>query len=125
MENIKLLVSDYNDGVSFKQLEKKYNIPSTTIFRYFKTHNLLNNRKPVRHKDYNCEPYITFKKLYTEEQLSIAEIAKRCSCSICKVQKYLKKHHLTRTNQDSKGLYYMSVLQTRVNSSALLSFCFI
>src|SRR5215467_3768792 len=55
-------------------------------------------------KKYQCEPYLTFRTMYLEDQLSIATIAKKMGCSICKVQKYLEREDLTRTNLDSKRL---------------------
>lgn len=55
-------------------------------------------------KEYQCEPYVTFRKMYLDDQLSIAAIAEKLGCSISKVQKYLERERLTRTNLDSKKL---------------------
>lgn len=99
------ILKDYLNGMSFKRLEYIYKIPSTTIYREFKKRNLLTkNRRINRYKEYNIEPYITFKRLYVEDKISISKIAKICNCSICKVQKYLKKYNITRTNQESKEI---------------------
>jgi hypothetical protein len=61
-------------------------------------------RSLSQQKEYQGEPYITFRKMYLEEQLSIGVIAGKMGCSICKVQKYLKREGITRTNHDSKKL---------------------
>jgi hypothetical protein len=55
-------------------------------------------------KDYHCEPYLTFRKIYLDDYLSIGAIAEMMGCSISKVQKYLEREGLTRTNLDSKKL---------------------
>lgn len=55
-------------------------------------------------KEYQCEPYSTFRTLYLDNQLSIGAIAEKMGCSISKVQKYLEREGLTRTNLDSKKL---------------------
>jgi hypothetical protein len=55
-------------------------------------------------KAYTCEPYLTFRKMYLEDQLSIGMIAQKMGCSISKVQKYLEREGLTRSNLDSKRL---------------------
>ena len=100
------LLIDYQNGMSFKRMEEKYKIPSTSIYRHLKTNQLLNNkRKSVRCKNYDCEPYLTFKKLYIKEKLSICKIAEICNCSISKVHKYLQKNNLTRSNSESRILY--------------------
>ena len=61
-------------------------------------------RSLPRQKEYQCEPYITFRKMYLEEQISIGVIAEKMGCSISKVQKYLKREGITRANLDSKQL---------------------
>lgn len=61
-------------------------------------------RSLSQQKAYQCEPYITFRKIYLEEQLSIGAIAEKMGCSISKVQKYLKREGITRTNLDAKQL---------------------
>jgi hypothetical protein len=55
-------------------------------------------------KDYHCEPYLTFRKMYLDDQFSIGAIAEKMECSISKVQKYLEREGLTRANLDSKKL---------------------
>jgi hypothetical protein len=55
-------------------------------------------------KDYHCEPHLTFRKMYLDDHLSIGSIAEKMGCSISKVQKYLEREGLTRTNLDSKKL---------------------
>jgi hypothetical protein len=55
-------------------------------------------------KDYHCEPYLTFRKMYLDDLLSIGAIAEKMGCSISKVQKYLEHEGLTRANLDSKKL---------------------
>lgn len=57
-----------------------------------------------RQKEYHCEPYLTFREMYLDNQLSIEAIAEKMGCSISKVQKYLGREGLTRTNLDSKQL---------------------
>ena len=57
-----------------------------------------------QNKNYNCEPYLTFRRLYVEDRMSIARIAKQVGCSITKVQKYLEREGLTRSNLESKRL---------------------
>lgn len=105
MNNIDEIILDYNSGMSFKRLSEKYKISSTTLYHYFKENNLISaTRKVKRYKNYDCEPYITYKRLYIVNEMSIAKIAEKCSCSISKVQKYLEKEHLTRTNKISKEL---------------------
>jgi hypothetical protein len=105
MDFINEMQIDYNKGVSFKRMEEIYNIPLTTIYHFFKENNLLSSIRQVkRFKNYDCEPYITFKYKYLQENKSIKQIAKECSCSISKVQKYLEKHNLTRSNLDSKRI---------------------
>src|SRR5215471_715872 len=52
--------------------------------------------------EYQCEPYLTFRTMYLEDQFSIATIAEKMGCSISKVQKYLEREGVTRTNLDSK-----------------------
>jgi DNA-binding transcriptional regulator WhiA len=58
----------------------------------------------IRLKEYQCEPYFTFRTMYLEDQFSIATIAEKMGCSISKVQKYLEHEGLTRTNLESKRL---------------------
>jgi len=55
-------------------------------------------------KEYQCEPYLTFRTMYLEDQFSIATITEKMGCSISKVQKYLEREGLTRTNLNSKRL---------------------
>jgi hypothetical protein len=61
-------------------------------------------RSLSRQKEYQCEPYLTFRKMYLDDQLSIEAIANKMGCSISKVQKYLEREGLTRSNLDSKRL---------------------
>lgn len=56
----------------------------------------------MKNIDYNKEPYITFKKMYLEDKLSMREIAKLNNCSVCKVQKFLEKFKLTRNLTEAK-----------------------
>jgi len=57
----------------------------------FKSEEVSRVRSLSQQKEYQCEPYITFRKMYLEEQLSIGVIAEKMGCSISKVQKYLKR----------------------------------
>ena len=68
----------------------------------------------IRLKDYQCEPYLTYRTMYLEDEFSIATIAEMMGCSISKVQKYLEREGLTRTNLDSKRLLSK---QTQHNST--------
>lgn len=110
-ELFKQIYEDYMQGVSFKRLEKKYSISSTTLYREIKKIASHNERKAKRYKDYNCEPYLTFREKYLSEQKSIAVIAEECHCSISKVQKYLEKFGLTRNNLLSKKIRSQQNLQ--------------
>jgi hypothetical protein len=57
-----------------------------------------------QNKNYHCEPYLTFRRLYVEDRMSIRRIAKQVGCSITKVQKYLEREGLTRSNLESKKI---------------------
>ena len=59
-------------------------------------------------KDYHCEPYLTFRKMYLDDQFSIGAIAEKMECSISKVQKYLEREGLTLTLKS----YYQSSRNT-------------
>jgi hypothetical protein len=59
-------------------------------------------RSLSQQKEYHCEPYSTFRTMYLEQQLSIGAIAEKMGYSISKVQKYLKREGIARTNLDSK-----------------------
>lgn len=96
---------DYLEGISFKMLEEKYGIKSNTLYNKLKKDDIINrDRKSKRYKNYDCEPYLTFKKMYLQDKLSIYKIAEIHECSICKVQRYLEKFNLTRNNNESKQL---------------------
>jgi hypothetical protein len=59
-------------------------------------------RSISQQKEYQSEPYSTFRRMYLEEQLSIGAIAEQMGCSISKVQKYLQREGITRANLDAK-----------------------
>lgn len=61
--------------------------------------------------DYNKEPYLTFKKMYLEDKLSMAKIAKLNKCSVCKVQKFLEKFNITRDRIEAKTVQGKDVLK--------------
>jgi hypothetical protein len=76
-----------------------------SLMGIFKSEGMLARILSLSHqKEYQCEPYLTFRKLYLEDQLSVRAIAGKMGCSISKVQKYLEREGLTRTNLDSKKL---------------------
>jgi hypothetical protein len=65
---------------------------------------LVRIRSLSHQKEYQCEPYLTFRELYLKGRLSIRAIAGKMGCSISKVQKYLEREGLTRTNLEAKKL---------------------
>lgn len=61
--------------------------------------------------DYNKEPYLTFKRMYLEDELSMNKIAKLNNCSVCKVQKFLEKFNMTRSMTEAKTVQGKDVLK--------------